>query len=231
MVYRELLLCRKMLGTYLITTVIFTMFPILAILSLRCGNLAMLPETIVADIRSHNDLMLTLYGGFCPCMLVFCLAESTKFDIQIQWDRFRRSTPVKPGQMALAKYVWFLILLLFSVAVSVAAMGLCHGLLGSSMTVTDFALIMALLTICSVLTVISQVCIMLFRSVDKGMLAMIGCAAAVILLLPEKWTANLSTDRLLGAVEALLPLTPVVLVGILLLGTGLTACIYARREK
>lgn len=231
LLYRELLLCRKSLKAYVVSTVIFTMMPILVILSLRYGNLTMLPEHIVADIRANNDLMLTLYAVICPSMLVMAIAESAVFDTQIKWDRFRRSTPVKPARMALAKYVLYLILLLVSAAVSVAVMGLCHGLLGSPVRKTDIAVIMALITIISILNVMALVFIMLLRSVDKGMLAMIGFAAAVIFLMPESWKADASVDRLLGGAEALLPLTPVILLGILLLGFGLTTFIYARREK
>lgn len=216
---------------YVVSTLIFTMIPILVILSLQYGNLTMLPENIVAEIRVNNDLMLTLYAVICPCMLVMAIAESAVFDTQIKWDRFRRSTPVKPAQMALAKYVLLLILLLISVAVSAAVMGLCHGLLGSPVLKTDIAVIMALITIISMLTVTAQVFIMLLRSVDKGMVAMIGCVAAVIFLIPEKWKANISVDRLLSGMEALLPLTPVILMCILGLGFGLTTFIYARREK
>ena len=72
---------------------------------------------------------------------------------------------------------------------------------------------------------------MLFRSVDKGMLAMLGCSVAVSFLAYEKLGANITVDRLLSGAEALLPLTPVILMGILLLGCGLTTFIYARREK
>lgn len=231
LLYRELILCRKSLMAYVVSTLIFTMIPILVILSLQYGNLTMLPENIVAEIRVNNDLMLTLYAVICPCMLVMAIAESAVFDTQIKWDRFRRSTPVKPAQMALAKYVLLLILLLISVAVSAAVMGLCHGLLGSPVLKTDIAVIMALITIISMLTVTAQVFIMLLRSVDKGMVAMIGCVAAVIFLIPEKWKANISVDRLLSGMEALLPLTPVILMCILGLGFGLTTFIYARREK
>ena len=231
LLYRELLLCRKSLMTHMVSTLIFTMMPILVILSLRYGNLVMLPEHIVADIRANNDLMLTLYAVICPSMLVMAVAESAVFDTQIKWDRFRRSTPVKPARMALAKYALFVILLLASVVISIAVMVLCHGLLGTPVLKTDIAVILAIITLTTLMCVLSQVFIMLFRSVDKGMLAMIGCIAAVIFLLPEKWKATLSLDRMLRAAEALLPLTPVVLMGILLLGVVLTTFIYARREK
>ena len=60
LLYRELLLCRKGLVGYGVSALVFTLFPILVILSLRCGNLTMLPEYIEADIRANNDLMLTL---------------------------------------------------------------------------------------------------------------------------------------------------------------------------
>ena len=117
LLYRELLLCRKVLITYLITSLIFLLIPVLVILSLRFGNLTMLPEFIVADLRANNDLILVLCAVISPCMLVMSLSESSVFDAQIKWDRFRRSTPVKPAQMALAKYVLFLILLPISTRV------------------------------------------------------------------------------------------------------------------
>lgn len=229
--YRELLLCRKSLMVYGVSTLIFTLIPILFILSLRYGNLTMLPENIVAEIRAYNDLMLTLYAVICPSMLVMVLAESAVFDTQIKWDRFRRSTPVKPARMALAKYALYGIVIFASAAVSIAVMALSHLLLGSPMTITDIAVIMAIITVITMLCVLAQGFIMLLRSVDKGMLAMIGCAAAAIFLIPKAWKANITVDRLLSGAEALLPLTPVLLMCILALGFGLTTFIYARREK
>ena len=231
LLYRELLLCRKGLVTYGVSALVFTLFPILVILSLRCGNLTMLPEHIEADIRANNDLMLTLHAVICPSMLVMVLSESSVFDAQIKWDRFRRSTPVKPAQMALAKYVLYGIAILVSAAVSIAMMALCHGLLGSPMTVTDMAVIMTIITIITMLCVPVQVFIMLLRSIDKGMLAMLGCSMAGVFLIPREKRNAFSVEGLLKAAEKLLPLTPVILVGILLLGFGLTTFIYARREK
>ena len=228
---RELLLCRKSLMTHMVSTLIFTMMPILVILSLRYGNLAMLPEHIVADIRANNDLMLTLYAVICPSMLVMAVAESAVFDTQIKWDRFRRSTPVTPLRMALAKYALVSILLVLSAVVAVGMIGLCTSLLGTSMTKTDISMIMALITIINMMCVVSQTFIMLFRSVDKGMLAMLGCSVAVFFLIPREWGANITADRLLSGAEALLPWTPVILMGILFLGVVLTTVIYARREK
>lgn len=231
LLYREYLLCRKSLRVYAVSCLIFTLIPIMVIFSLRWGNLTMLPENIVADIRADNDLMLTLFVVICPCMLMIAVSESAVFDAKIQWDRFRRSTPVKPAKMALAKYALFLILLLLSAAVCAALMALSHWLLGTPVMKTDIAVIVALITGISMLSVMAQVFIMLFRSVDRGMLVMLGCAAAVIFLIPGKWRASFSVERLLGGAEALLPITPVILLGILTIGFGLTTFIYARREK
>jgi hypothetical protein len=52
-----------------------------------------------------------------------------------------------------------------------------------------------------------------------------------LFLIPREWGANITADRLLSGAEALLPWTPVILMGTLLLGCGLTTFIYARREK
>ena len=231
LLYRELLICRKTLITYLFMTVIFTLIPILVILSLQYGNLTMLPEAIVADIRANNDLMLVMYAVFCPSMLVMAPSESAVCDAQVKWDRFRRSTPVKPGQMALAKYVLYGIMLAVSAAVSIALAALCHGLLRSPVTVTDIAVIMAVITMFPLMCVLSQVSIMLMRSVDKGMLVMIGCSAAAVFLIPRDTRVDLSLETLLATAEKLLPLTPLLLAGILALGFGLTTWIYTRREK
>ena len=231
LLYRELLLLRKSLTTYLIMTFIYCLMPVLVILSIRYGNLAMLPEHFLNNIRGGNDLMLKLFAVISPCMLSSAASESAVFDTQIKWDRFRRSTPVTPLRMALAKYALVSILLVLSVVVAVGMIGLCTSLLGTSMTKTDIAMIMALITIINMMCVVSQTFIMLFRSVDKGMLAMLGCSVAVSFLAYEKLGANITVDRLLSGAEALLPLTPVILMGILLLGCGLTTFIYARREK
>ena len=51
LLYRELLLLRKSLTTYLIMTFIYCLMPVLVILSIRYGNLAMLPEHFLNNIR------------------------------------------------------------------------------------------------------------------------------------------------------------------------------------
>lgn len=231
LVYRELLLCKKSMVICLASMGIFSLIPILAILSLKYGNLAMLPQDILTGIRSNNDLMLTLYAVISPCMLILSVSEASVFDAQIKWDRFRRSTPVTPARLALGKYVFYLIVLAVSVALSVFVMWLCHALLGTPMTRTDFAVIMALIMVISILSVLAQVLIMTFRSVDKGMLAMIGCVAAVVFLLPNEWRTGFSVEWLLGMVEKLLPWSPAILGAALLLGFGLTVCVYKRRER
>lgn len=231
LIYREVLLSKKSLVTYLVSAAIFSVIPILVILSIQYGNMAMLPENILADIRSNDDIMLKLYAVVSPCMMVLSLSESSVFDAQIKWDRFRRSTPVTPVWMALAKYVLYLSVLMVSVVLSVSVMGLCHALLGTPMTKTDLAVIMALIMVVSILSVLAQVFIMTFRSMDTGMLAMIGCVAAVVFLIPKEWRDNVSVERLLSSAESLLPLTPVIIALTLALGFGLTVCIYRRREK
>ena len=55
--------------------------------------------------------------------------------------------------------------------------------------------------------------------------------AAVMFLVPAEWKASMNEETLLIGVEKLLPLTPLILMGILLLGFGVTTFIYARREK
>jgi ABC-type Fe3+ transport system permease subunit len=142
LLYRELLLLRKALTTYLIMTLIYCLMPVLVTLSIRYGNLAMLPEHIFNDIRGGNDLMLKLLAVITPCTLSSAASESSVFDTQIKWDRFRRSTPVTPLRMALAKYALVSILLVLSVVVAVGIIGLCTSLLGTSMTKTDIAMIM-----------------------------------------------------------------------------------------
>lgn len=231
LVYRELLLCKKSLRTCLLTTVIFSAIPILMILSIRYGNLAMLPETFLGEIRSHNDLMLTLYAVISPCMLPLSLAECAFFDVQVKWDRFRRTTPVTPARMALAKYALFVGAVILSAAGAVLLMWLCHALLGTSMTMTDFAVIMALITVCGIFSMLGQVFVMLFRNVDRGMLAMMGCMAAAVLLMPKAWKENFSVEWLLEAARSLLPVTPVMIGLTLSVGFGLTVLLYKRREK
>ena len=62
-------------------------------------------------------------------------------------------------------------------------------------------------------------------------LAMIGCGMAGVFLLPAEMRNSFSVEGLLEAAEKLLPLSPLILMGILSLGFGVTTFIYARREK
>ena len=231
LVYRELLICRKSLAVYPIPTVIFSLFPILIALSLRYGNLAMLPQSIVADLRANDDLMLKLCTVASPCMLSLAVSEASVHDTKRAWDRFRGSAPVSPARMALAKYVLFAAMLAVSFGVSVLFLNIFAGCMDIPVTRRDIGMILLMIALTGILSVMAQVFIMLLRSVDRGMLAMLGCIAAVIFLIPREWVAAMDLQGVLRGTEALLPLLPAILAGTLILGWGLTALLYRRREK
>ena len=231
LVYRELLLCRKALGIYLTMNVVFSLIPVLAGLSIRFGNMAMLPQNILADFRANNDIILKLCAVISPCMLILSVSETAVFDTLGPWSRFRKSTPVPPERLALAKSCLQGIFLVISLILALAAVWLCCLSLGIRVTWVDVAVIMALITVMSLLAQVAQLWILALRSVDYGMLAAMATLIPAVFLLPEEWKANFNMDYLLPAAEKLLPATPLILLGILGLSWLLTVMIFKRREK
>ena len=230
LLYREYVICKKALLTALISVPIFSALPILMALSLRYGNMAMLPSNIVSDIRANDDLLLKLNTVIVPCMLYLSVVETAIHDVMPKWEHFRRSTPVSPMRMALAKYAFYAIILAVSFLLAVAALWFFTLATDISMLKTDFALILLLITPICILSVSAQFFITLFRSVDKGMLAMMASLALPALLYANP-NRSTTAEIVLAFAERNLPVFPVIMVIVLVIGFVLTTLLYKRRER
>ena len=230
LIYREYAICKKALCMTLISVPIFSALPILIALSLRFGNLAMLPDIIITDIRSNNDLILKLNSIIAPCMLSISVSEAAVLDTNSKWDNFRRSTPVSPARMAMAKYVFYAIILALSFLLAVISLGVFTLSMDIPMVKSDIAIILLFITSILIMSVLSQAFIMLFRSVDKGMLVMMASVAVPILLLGRK-PFSMTAEGILGFAERNLLLFPLVMGITLVIGFALTALLYKRRER
>ena len=230
LVYREYLICKKNLLTALISTPIFSVMPILFALSFRYGNLAMLPASIIADIRAYDDILMKMFAIIPPCILCISIAEAAAHDAMTEWDSFRRSTPVSPARMALAKYVFYAIIIALSFSLAVIALALFALAMNISILKTDIAVIFLLITVIGTMSVLAQIYVMLFRSVDKGMLALIATIAAPIVLLLKE-SNHFTAESILGFAEESLFLFPMLLAVILFMGFAMTSLLYKRRAK
>ncbi len=230
LLYREYAICKKALCTTLISVPIFSALPILFALSLRFGNLAMLPEAILADIRTNNDLMLKLFAVITPCMLCLSVSESAIHDVMPKWEHFRRSTPVSPMRMALAKYTFYAMMLVGSFLFAVAALSIFTIAMDIPMLKSDFGVILMIITVICIISVSAQFFITLFRSVDKGMLAMMVSMALPALLYANP-NRSITAKAILGFAERNLPVFPVIIGIVLVIGFGLTTLLYKRREQ
>ena len=132
--------------------------------------------------------------------------------------------------MALAKYAFYAIILAVSFLLAVAALWIFTLAMDISMLKTDFALILLLITPICILSVSAQFFITLFRSLDKGMLAMM-----VSMALPASLYANpnhsITAKAILGFAERNLPVFPVIMGIALVIGFVLTTLLYKRRER
>ena len=230
LIYREYLICKKSLLIAAFSALLFSVMPILFALSFRYGNLAMLPASIVSDIRANHDILLKIFAVITPCMLCMTVAEASIHDIMSKWDCFRRSTPVSPARMALAKYAFYAIVIGISFLLAVIALALFCLAMNISILKTDIAVILLLITAIYMASVVAQVYVMLFRSTDKGMLALIATIAAPIVLL-SKESNHFTAESILGFAEESLFLFPVLLAVIWLMGFALTSLLYKRRAK
>ena len=95
---------------------------------------------------------------------------------------------------------------------------------------TDFALILLLITPICILSVSAQFFITLFRSLDKGMLAMMVSMALPALLYVNP-NHSITAKAILGFAERNLLSFPVIVGIALVIGFVLTTLLYKRRER
>ena len=242
---RELICVSKAMKSYIIMMLIMVPMPFLCLLSFRHGNLGMLiPEEaqwIFLGVDGSALKLFILVGG---AALAMCSSDSMGCDIALKWDHFRRSTPVPPEKMALAKITVQAMFSAAAIVISTLLIWLMDIALGVSFSATDVAMALTMVAAITLLAVLALLFVTAFKSVDKGMLILMGClmaiAAPISLYIKNNEQSSGTTDlermtqiqeKAMDFYNLLLPFLPFILIGTLALGVAGLTLLYKRREK
>ncbi len=242
---RELICVSKAMKSYIIMMLIMVPMPFLCLLSFRHGNLGMLiPEEaqwIFLGVDGITLKLSILAGG---AALAMCSSDSMGCDIALKWDHFRRSTPVPPAKMALAKITVQAMFSAAAIIISTLLIWLMDIALGVSFSATDVAMALTMVAAITLLSVLALLFVTAFKSVDKGMLILFGClmaiATTISLYIKNNEQSSDATDpermaqireKTMDICTDLLPFLPFILIGTLALGVVGLTLLYKRREK
>ena len=234
LVYKEFYMARKHL---LIGTAIFLIFAVICVmveLSFLTGNLANLSADIVGDIKTGIDFSAVLYPVLMACSLTMFVAETSLKDEAVAWKRFCYAVPASHLDFAVAKYAAFLITLLVGMVVSFAyAVFLCR-IMGVEFSAVHIAYILAAVVLVTLMAVLNQVGVLLFRTKDKAGLFMFGVLVIIVLVFAGIYKTGagieLTKDVIDRIVVSWLPWLPVMIIEIPAAGCAVSAVLYRRRE-
>ncbi len=244
LIAREFIGMRKMVRSYIILSLLIIPMPFIVLLSFRHGNLGtLIPEDMHWVFLGMDGINLKLFAIMGGAMITMGSSENMAPDISVKWDHFRRSTPVTHARMALAKMASQGIFSLLGIALSLLSIWLMDLALGLELTAADAGLAIGVVAAITLLSVLALLFMTAFRSVDKGMIALLGVIMAVMFLLmfdkeaprvpheDKMEQAMQSMSKVQDFCTELLPFLPLILIGTLVLGfIGLTL-LLKRREK
>lgn len=260
LLYREYYLGKHIYVTSLITFVCFVAVGWLALLSIKYGNFSLLfgdtansSSGLLKDKEVVDMIRLMILTGikYLPLVpaasIVFNLADISIKDTLNSWILFEHCTPVTPMKYASVKTMSTAIGTALSFVLALSHLFSVTAALDDKFTYGDFSIIVLFLTVLTILGILSQIFITLFRSRDKGMIvSMMSVMIPVVIIsgagaIKEQEKNNigpnepLSIDNMMSAItEKAQPLCPIMLT--LLIGSFVLMfvsfyLIYKRREK
>ena len=251
--YREFYLAHKSYITGLIMFGVWALFGWLALISFQYGNIGKIIEYFAADSSGGTDPAMFDYEGLWqniedqlflwlkgfPALMtlgfIFSGADIAGKDEFTIWQRYAKCTPVPPARRAAIKTLMTFIAGAAAFILSVGYISFIDALTGKSLSYTELAVLVSSIAAVTLLSVIAQVYIRIFRGIDKGMLALIGTVVVVevgifIINSPGPGVQQKEID-LVGLCEQLFPFTPIIFIGTLAVGFGLMYALYGRSEK
>lgn len=242
LLYRELLLIKKLLLSYSICSLILILFPVLVLLSFRFGNLKLIiPEDTMSGSMTIIKLMPIMAAG----MLAMLPSDAASKDITKPiWDYFRRSTQISAARLSLAKTVMNIISMAVSLIISIPLTYIIAYAAGTTVTGNDIGLSLLFITFMDLMSVVFGAAMYFFKSVDKGGLFMSGLTATFVFgfMIPTAGELNKlppgHADRyvimeayLSDVITNVALFTPLMLIGVILIQFALLLFIFKRREK
>ncbi len=244
LVAREFIGMKKMLISYTIISLLIIPMPFIVLLSFRHGNLGtLIPEDVHWVFLGMDGINLKLFSIIGGAMITMGSSENMAPDISVKWDHFRRSTPVTHARMALSKMASQGIFSLVGIVLSLLSIWLMDLALGVEFAAADAGLAIGVVAAITLFSVLALLFMTAFRSVDKGMIALLGVIMVVmfILLFDKEAPRVPHEEKMEQAMQFaaktqdicadLLPFLPLILIGTLLLGFGALTLLLKRREK
>lgn len=240
LLYCEWALMKKHLLILAISALCMTAMAFLAVLSFRCGNLAdLIDENTKKLIFEDLAVAAKAFPALCVCYAISAPVDAAMYETKTVWVHFRHTTPANGFRLALAKFTVMTALTLISAGAAIGATALSCAVQGTDFAVSDIALALTGLAVFLVLCVIMYVCMILFKSRDKGGLAAIGVFAVCLLPvvipainnMPDGMNGLETFNFIMEKTVDILPFIPIIIVAALALGLLATTLIYKRREK
>ena len=234
LVYKEFYMARKPLMIEMLNFLILALMGVLAEISFRSGNLALLSDVIKDDIKEMVDLSAILCPVLMVCFLTTFIADSSLKDEVTVWKRFCYSTPASHIDLAVAKYVSLLITVLVESAFSFIYTAFICSIIDAPFSALYAAYILAVVVLTTLMAVLNHVGILLFHTKDKAGLFMTAVLFGIILISALIGTNLSDADSAREIVNKslifLLPWLPIMTVAILAVGCAVSAVLLRRRE-
>ena len=234
LVYKEFYMARKPLMIEMLNFLILALMGVLAEISFRSGNLALLSDVIKDDIKEMVDLSAILCPVLMVCFLTTFIADSSLKDEVTVWKRFCCSTPASYIDLAVAKYVSLLITVLAESAFSFIYTAFICSIIGAPFSALYAAYILAVVVLTTLMAVLNHVGILLFHTKDKAGLFMTAVLFGMILisaLIGMNFSdADSAREVVHKSLIFLLPWMPIMTVVILAVGCAVSAVLLRRRE-
>lgn len=241
LVYREFYMVKR---NSLIATIVFlgvALICILVQLSMEMGNLSKLSPENMEMLKEVIHVYICYLPIGVSGMIFGAVCEGALKEVSQIWQRFRLSTPVSKWRFALAKHIIIIIMFGLSLILSFGYMVTIFAIKNEKITINDISITIIILLAALLLEILTQIFIILFRSMEKALLAIMGISfvaiwviffkvGAKMVLTMEENTITL-TEVIGEWCMSILPYTPVILIIIMMVGFVATALLYKRRER
>lgn len=239
--FRELYLGRR---TYAAVTGIFfgiVALILLVLLSMECGNLAKLPEDVLESAKGT----IRMAAMFVPAAIFFMntsvVVDMAPSDLSEKWLRFVYSSPVSEGKLLGVKFAVMFITAAVGYGLSALNAYAVGTLMGEPATVNDYAVIAMIMLVVVLFATIITVLSYAFKSTTGAIVAglllaylsmgvVIGNSGIDDPSLSEDELFRNMSDLLNGFCGGVFPFSPLILVGIIVVGWGICTAILKHRD-
>lgn len=235
LVWRELQLCSKKLYINMAFTAVLSIIGILFPLSFKYGNLKMLFEEIPSSqLWQYMHYGIIAYIGYMFSAFSFVASESVIEDTKKKWVIFLKSTPITPCRLAMAKYVFKSVMLVFQLLLSFIYAGIICSLCDKSFDIKVSAIILILAAFMLIFSTLMEIFAHLTSSTDKAGLCTMGVMlAATFALMPffEGMSFGEIVKSFAKSCDTFVAVVPVVMLIVFSIGFICTMFLYRRYEK